>query len=77
MIVANPTLSSLLLLELCILSAFWALTRLLSSLRVTLRSSPYQYQSTDLTPSLFSYSYALFCTVKNAISNRFMLFPTL
>jgi hypothetical protein len=79
MIAASPTPSSLLLLELCILPAseFWALTRLLSSLRVTICNSPYQYHSMNLTPSLFSYSYALFCTVKNAISNCFMLFRTL
>jgi hypothetical protein len=77
MVVANPTLSSLFLFELCILSVFWTLTRLLSSLRVTLCSSLYHYQSTDPTLSLFSYSYALFCTAKNGISNRFMLFRTL
>jgi hypothetical protein len=59
------------------LSSFWALTRLLSSFRGALCASPYQYQSTQITPPLFSYSYALFCTIKNAISNRFISFRTL
>jgi hypothetical protein len=56
---------------------FLYLIRLLPPSRVTLCSSPYQYHSMDFTSPLFSYSYALFCTVKNAISNRFKLFRTL
>jgi hypothetical protein len=44
---------------------------------VSVCGSPYRYQSMEFTLPLFSYSYALFCTVKNAISNRFMLFRTL
>jgi hypothetical protein len=38
---------------------------------------PYQYQSTAFRLPLFSYCYALFCTVKNDISNRFISFHTL
>jgi hypothetical protein len=41
------------------------------------RESPYQYQSTAFTLPLFSYCYALFCTVKNVISNRFIPFHAL
>ena len=39
--------------------------------------SPHQYHSMGLTLHLFSYSYALFCTAENPISNRFILFHTL
>jgi hypothetical protein len=39
--------------------------------------SPHQYHSMGLTLPLFSYSYALFCTARSAISNRFIPFHTL
>jgi hypothetical protein len=39
--------------------------------------SPYQFHSMALTPPLFSYSYGLFCTSQNAISNLFCIFRTL
>ena len=48
-----------------------------SLLRITLFRSPHQYHSMELTLPLFSYSYALFCTAQNAISNHFRLFRTL
>jgi hypothetical protein len=40
-------------------------------------NSPHQYHSTRLTLPLFSYSYALFCTGQNAISNPFCALRTL
>src|ERR1700734_3787795 len=46
-------------------------------LQRSFRESPYQYQSTAFTLPLFSYSYALFCVVRNAISNRFISFHAL
>jgi len=48
-----------------------------SNLQRSFRKSPHQYQSTAFTLPLFSYCYALFCTVKIAISNRFIPFHTL
>ena len=39
--------------------------------------SSHRYHSTRLTHPLFSYSYALFCTAQNAISNLFCAFHTL
>jgi hypothetical protein len=39
--------------------------------------SSHQYHSMGLTAPLFSYSYALFCTAQNAISNHFCSFRTL
>jgi hypothetical protein len=41
------------------------------------RMSPYQFHLKGLSYRLFSYSYALFCTVQNAISCRFKPFHTL
>jgi hypothetical protein len=39
--------------------------------------SSHQYHSTRFTAPLFSYSYALFCTAQDAISNPFCAFRTL
>jgi len=60
MIVANPTLSSLLLLELCILSAFWALTRLVLSLR---RHSLQQFVSVSIHRSYAFFVFILLRTL--------------